>query len=123
MLSACAVFTCSVTYIACAEADEKIPTHTHTLTKVQHLPEWTQCSQKSQDSQDAQDPVSARVGQRDQNVDQGHKHQQTIQDVPAGLEVALLPEAEAESYNLVLKNKTLSQTGNHDGINKTLHHQ
>lgn len=41
-----------------------------------------------------------RRRQRDQNVNQRHEHQDAVQNVPAGLKVALVPKAETESYNL-----------------------
>lgn len=64
------------------------------------VPEWAQRAQEAQDSEDTQDPVPAAVGQREEDVHQRHEHQQPIQDVPAGLEVGLLAEAEAQSYDL-----------------------
>lgn len=64
------------------------------------VPERAQRTQEAQDSEDAQDPVPAAVGQREEDVHQRHQHQQPIQDVPAGLEVGLLAEAETQSYDL-----------------------
>lgn len=64
------------------------------------VPERAQRAQEAQDSEDAQDAVTAAVGQREEDVHQRHKDQQPIQDVPAGLEVGLLAEAETQSYNL-----------------------
>lgn len=64
------------------------------------LPERAQRTQEAQDPEDAQDPVPAAVGQREEDVHQRHQHQQPIQDVPAGLEVRLLAEAETQSYDL-----------------------
>lgn len=64
------------------------------------VPERAQRAQEAQDSEDAQDPVPAAVGQREEDVHQRHKHQQPVQDVPAGLEVGLIAEAETQSYDL-----------------------
>lgn len=64
------------------------------------VPERAQGAQQPQDSEDTQDPVPAAVGQREEDVHQRNEHQQPVQDVPAGLEVGLLAEAEAQSYDL-----------------------
>lgn len=64
------------------------------------VPERAQCAQQAENSEDAQDPVPSGICQRDQNVHQRHKHQDAIQNVPAGLKVALLPKAESERYHL-----------------------
>lgn len=70
---------------------------THAETSV---PERAQRSEEAQDPEDAQDPVPAAVGQREEDVHQRHQHQQPVQDVPAGLEVGLLAEAETQSNDL-----------------------
>lgn len=64
------------------------------------VPERAQRAQEAQDSEDAQDPVPAAVGQREEDVHQRHEHQQPVQDVPAGLEVGLIAEAETQGYDL-----------------------
>lgn len=64
------------------------------------VPERAQRAQEAQDSEDAQDPVPAAVGQREEDVHQRHQHQQPVQDVPAGLEVGLIAEAETQGYDL-----------------------
>lgn len=64
------------------------------------VPERAQRAQEAQDSEDTQDPVAAAVGQREEDVHQRHEDQQPVQDVPAGLEVGLLAEAETQSYDL-----------------------
>jgi len=75
------------------------------------VPEWAERPQQAEDPQDAQDPVPAGVGQRDQDVHQGHEDQQAVQHVPAGLQVRLLAEAEAQRHHLERHQSVRSEAG------------
>lgn len=64
------------------------------------VPERSQGPQKSQNAKDTQDLSSACRCHGDNNVNDRYKDQDSIQDIPAALQVGVLPREKAKSYHL-----------------------
>lgn len=65
-----------------------------------NIPEGSQGPQKSQNAKDTQDLSSACRCHGDNNVNDRYKDQDSIQDIPAALQIGVLPREKAKSYHL-----------------------
>ena len=61
-------------------------------------PEGAQRPEQPENTEDSQDLGPARHGHHD--INEGHKDEETVQDVPAAPEVGLLPQVETHRHNL-----------------------
>lgn len=74
------------------------------IKQLSSQPEGAQRPEQPENTQDSQDLGPARHGHHD--IDEGHKDEEPVQDVPAAPQVSLLPQVEAHRHNLEVRRHT-----------------